>query len=215
MKLKICVVLLLIVSALLAQTKNEFPLHKQAFQVSYLLDFDSDFEELLFFSYKIHTKNNYVHKIGINIFYELNRNEDKKRLDENIKLNNGFSLSYSFLHYSQIENFVRFYYGIGLMGKYSYQEDKEIVYRGSYDIITTDFQKKWSPIFFPCFGFEFAFSKSFSINLENSLVFGYSNEIFKIRHTTHDDLSYLEDHKKNEDYYFKPVNINIGMNYYF
>ena len=214
MKLKICFVLLLIVSALLAQTENELPLHKQAFQVSYLLDFDTDLEELVFFSYKKHTKNNYVHKIGMNLFYDLNKHEDLKRQTENVNLNNGFSLSYSFLHYPQFENNFSFYYGIGLMGKYYYKEYIEIERRSSYDEIMTDFQKKWSPNIFPCFGFEFAFNKNFSLNFENSLFFGYSSEIFKTRYKGAYG-SMLGCNIRNEDYYFKPVNINIGIYYYF
>ena len=101
------------------------------------------------------------------------------------------------------------------MGKYSYRENEEIEHHDSYYYNSTDFQKKWSPIFSPCFGFELSIIENFSLNLENSLDFVYSNEISKIRHTTSYGESILGRNKRIEDYYFKPVNIIIGIYYYF
>ena len=98
------------------------------------------------------------------------------------------------------------------MGKYYFENNKRI---SSSNSSVSEFKKGWSPIIFPCFGFEFAFFNNLSINLENTLEFNYTNEILKSRYTHFSGESILHYVIKNEDYYFKPVNINIGIYYYF
>ncbi|MDO9576683.1 MAG: hypothetical protein Q7J16_02230 [Candidatus Cloacimonadales bacterium] len=218
MKYKISIILILLTSTLSFEAKTLSFLNRKAIQISLLSDFETKIDESIFISYKRHLRNNNAYNVCLNAFYNFSGDKDKLEDTELNKFKNGFSLGFELQHYLMSLNDYFFYYGVGLMGKYYYQEHKEIKKYTYGDLITTDFQKRWNPIFYPFLGCEYFFCSSFSINMEYSITMSYSNEVLKSKmkfNGMYEDVFVILSNREIEEYNFNPVNIRIGISYYF